>query len=275
MIKIRYRLLLVSLLVLGSLVNTHKLEAKNPKISKHNIQLQLADSLGFPITGSEFWVTVDVIRELIKENESLVTLLLPVINFQTQAAPSPDNPIGPGLVPGGYLYTSDGFLSRKNRPFDLVPPSIVAASNNGLSPVFSFTQDPATLPQPPAGYIVQVTNAGELQVQAAGTFGNVIAPGPQILMPCSISYLSKGSTKKLSKNTKISTGVTNITQFTGRAANDGIRDTHVNDAFNGVVAFSWTDNSGNVNLNNGTMNTLVASRHSSQWKTCRSIHQSI
>ncbi len=77
-------------------------------------------------------------------------------------------------------------------------------------------------------------------------------------MPCSISYLAKSSTKKLSKNTKISTGATNITQFTGRAANNGIRDSHVNDAFNGVVAFSWTDNSMNVHLNNGTMNTLVA-----------------
>lgn len=255
MIKIRYRLLLVSVIAFGGLITTSQVA---PKTKKHNIQLQLADSLGFPILGSEFWVTLVVIRESLEEDKALVTLLIPLIDFQTQAAPSPENPIGPGLVPGGYLYTSDGFLSRKNRPFVLVPPSIVAASNNGQSPVFSFTQDPETLPNPPAGYIVQVTNAGELQVQAAGTFGNIIAPGPQILMPCSISYLSKGSTKKLSKNTKISTGVTNITQFTNKAANNGIRDSHVNDALNGVVAFSWTSNSGNVHLNNGTMNTMVA-----------------
>ena len=257
MINGTYRSVLVSLIAIGGLITTSQVAPKT-KIKKHNIQLQLADSLGFPIVGSEFWVTLEVIRESLEENKSLVTLQLPLINFQTQAAPSPDNPIGPGLVPGGYLYTSDGFLSRKNRPFVLVPPSIVAASDNGLSPVFSFTQDPETLPNPPAGYIVQVTNAGELQVQAAGTFGNVIAPGPQILMPCSISYLSKGSTKKLSNNTKISTGATNITQFTGRAANDGIRDSHVNDAFNGIVAFDWTDNSMIADQSNNTVNTMVA-----------------
>src|SRR5205823_2537676 len=108
------------------------------------------------------------------------------------------------------------------------------------SPVFSFNQDPATLPQPPAGYIVEVTNAGALVVQAAGTFGNIIAPGPQILMPCSITYLAK-SNKKIHDNITISTGATDVTQFTGRALNDGIRDSHINDAFNGVVAFTWTD----------------------------------
>ena len=61
-------------------------------------------------------------------------------------------------------------------------------------------------------------------------------------MPCSISYVAK-SERKLCKNIIISTGATNITQFTGRAANDGISDSHVNDAFNGIVAFNWTDNS--------------------------------
>ena len=132
MINGTYRSVLVSLIAFGGLITTSQVAAKT-KIKKHNIQLQLADSLGFPIVGSEFWVTLEVIRESLEENKSLVTLQLPLINFQTQAAPSPDNPFGPGLVPGGYLYTSDGFLSRKNRPFVLVPPSIVAASDNGHS----------------------------------------------------------------------------------------------------------------------------------------------
>ena len=84
------------------------------------------------------------------------------------------------------------------RPNNLVPPSIVAASNNGLSPVFSFVQvEP--LPVPPVGYIVQVTNAGALQVQCAGTFGNIIPVGPQVLMPCSITYVLKPKEKLLYK----------------------------------------------------------------------------
>ncbi len=136
-----------------------------------------------------------------------------------------------------------------------MPPSIVAASNNGLSPVFSFVQvEP--LPVPPVGYIVQVTNAGALQVQCAGTFGNIIPVGPQVLMPCSITYVLKP--KDYCTNTLISDGFTNTTEFTGRAAADGFRDSHANAAFEGVLAWTWSDNSTVADKTNGTMNCMVA-----------------
>ncbi len=115
-------------------------------------------------------------------------------------------------------------MPKELRPNDLVPRSITGASNNGLSPVFSFTQSPDTLPIPPAGYIVQITNAGALQVQCAGTFGNIIPVGAQILMPCSIDYLVK-PTEKLCKNIVLSNGPTNTTQFTGFPANIGVKHT--------------------------------------------------
>lgn len=222
---------------------------------QHDIQLQLSDPFGFPVPGTQFWVTLDIIKEGPK-----VTILLPLINFQTgPVANDPvEQPFLPPIVPGGYLYTAGGFLPEDLRPTDLVPRSIVAASNNGLSQVYSQTQTADMLPQPPAGYIVQVTNAGAIVVQCAGTFGNIIPVGPQILLPSSITYLVK-TKEKLCKNTVLSNGFTNTTQFTNSAAADsGFRDSHVNDAFDGVIGWAWCDNSMITDKTNGTMNLMVA-----------------
>ena len=54
---------------------------------EHKIQLQLSDSLGFPVPGTEFWVTLTIIKEGPK-----VTIQVPVINFQTGPT-SPDDPV--------------------------------------------------------------------------------------------------------------------------------------------------------------------------------------
>ena len=227
---------------------------------KHNIQLQLYDTLGFPVDGTQFWVTIDVIK-----NGPLVTLQIPLINFQTGQV-STENPFYPSgeLVPGippagGYLYTAAGFLPKHLRPSSPIPQSVVATSNNGLSPVYSFDQPAATLPNPPAGYILQVTNAGEIQVQGAGNYGNIIAAGPQIMMPVTITYLAEPE-RALGVNLKISTGASDTTQFTGgpdEAAGTGFRDSHVIDAFEGKVVFAWTDNS-NIPQNINTLNVMVA-----------------
>ena len=225
--------------------------SKQRECFQHNIQLQLADSNGLLVENTEFWVTLNIIKD-----GPLVTLELPTINFQTGQISS-ESPFLINHQLGGFLFTVDGFLPKEVRPTDLVPRSIVAASNNGMSPVFSFTETASELPVPPAGYMVQVSNAGEIRIQAAGTFQNVIAPGPQIMLPCSITYLTKPK-QVLCKNTAISNGASNITQFTGGPANDGYRDTHVNDVFNGVAAFAWSDNSMIVDQSNNTLNCMVA-----------------
>ncbi len=224
----------------------HSLESKCGHF-KHNIQLQLADTNGSPVAGTEFWVTLDIIKD-----GSEVTVLLPLINFQT----GPSNPGAP--LPGGYLYTTDGFLPEELRPNDVVWRSIVAASNNGLSLPFSFAQPIDTLPVPPVGYIVQVTNFGGLVVQCAGTFGNIIPNGPQNLLPCAITFSTKPR-KKLSENFVISNGFTDTTQFTnGGSANNGFRPTHINAAHGGVMAWAWSDNSTVQDKTNGTLNLMVA-----------------
>jgi hypothetical protein len=248
--------LLAMLFAIGSLCGLHDAHAKTqsaPTIETftHNIQLQLTDSLGFPVDGAQFWVTLDIIKEGPK-----VTIFFPLINFETLATIT--NPLNlQPLVFGGYLYTSNGFLPENIRPNDLVNRAIVAASNNGASEAFSLTQDPSTLPTPPVGYILQVTNSGALVVQCAGTFGNIIPPGPQIIMPSSITYLVKPKIN-ICDNSIIGSGFTDTTQFTNGAAGDGFRDLHINDAFNGTVVWAWTDNSTVADKTNGTMNLMVA-----------------
>ena len=48
------------------------------KYVKHDIQLQVADSMGFAVAGTEFWITVTIIKQGKK-----VTVQFPLINFVT------------------------------------------------------------------------------------------------------------------------------------------------------------------------------------------------
>lgn len=225
--------------------------------------LQLRDIYGVLVPGTQFWITITI-----NENSNEVTLQLPTINFQT--GPFANSPIeppnnNPANVPGvfppfnaGGLYTVDGYLPPKIRPTDIENRSWIVSSNDGMSLPFSFTQPPSTLPTPIVGYIVQITNAGGLVVQGAGTFGNNILAGPQILMPTTISYLLTSPTKSLSRNVQVSTGPTDVTQFPYPQSGDSFRDTHVVDAWAGKVVYSWTDNSMIADKTNGTLNLMVA-----------------
>ena len=155
---------------------------------------------------------------------------------------------GPGVVPGTIItafLTGTGDVGTYE-----VNISQYIPDPTDLSAAFAF---PSQVP----GYIVQVTNAGELQVQGNGAFGNVISGRPQILMPCSITYSVK-STKKICDNITLSTRPTDTTQFISLGAQkDGVRDSHVNDVYNGVVAWAWTDNSMVADKTNGVMDCMV------------------
>jgi hypothetical protein len=66
-------------------------------------------------------------------------------------------------------------------------------------------------------------------------------------------------TRTTLQNILLSTGPTNTTLFSNPSAiNNGIRDSHTNDAYNGHVAWAWTDNATISNKTNGTMNVMVA-----------------
>jgi hypothetical protein len=222
---------------------------------KHRMQLQVSDSLGFLIDGTQFWITIEV-----STDENTVLLQLPTINFQTISGPSDRNPVGGVDIPGGYIYTVDGFLPSKLRPRDLVYRSIVGASDNGRTMPFTFNQFP-NFPIPISGYIVSITNGGGLVIQAAGQAQNVIPPGPQTLLPSDVTYIVKAKCQ-LCKNIQISPGTTEVAEFQNYSQfNNSIRDSHVNDAYDNVVAWTWTDNSNIPDKTTSILNTWVAIGH--------------
>ena len=135
---------------------------------------------------------------------------------------------------------------------------MLVASNNGMSEAFSFAQDPNSLPKPLVGYILTISTLGAITIQGSGAFMNLIPLGAQILLPTDISYIL--SPKSILKNNYIiDTGFTNTTKFTNPFSDDdAIRDSHVSDAFDNVVALTWTGNGNIADKTNGILNVFVA-----------------
>ena len=170
----------------------------------HQMQLQLYDGLGLPVDGTQFWVNLKIIKKGKK-----VKIQFPVINFQT--GPVATNDPYDGGFGGGYIYTSDGYLPENLRTADALYHSYLVPSNNGWSLAFTYANP--VLPLPVSGYILGLTFYGGIVISAAGTFQNLIAPGPQTMMPTTISYIVEPQ-EKLCTNFIIDTGASNITEFT-------------------------------------------------------------
>jgi hypothetical protein len=227
-----------------------ELQSRSKHALKHNIQLQITDFLGVPVENTEFWITVELVK-----NGDQVTVYLPTINFQIGQCSANDPYCTPPST--GYVVTATGFIPKGFRPTSLVPVAIVAASDNGLPQTSSFADTP-TPPQP--GFIVQITNTGSVQILAAGSNQNEIAVGPQIVAPCSISYLA-GEREVICENFQLSNGFIDVNQFTGTTphgtpAGDNIRDSHINDVHNGKVVWAYTANN-NVPYTANILNVFV------------------
>lgn len=247
---------------------------------KHSMQLYLADAYGIEVPGSEFWITIDVIKEEI-DNVTRVTLQLPSISFVTGPFANnqyeTDNQISelidkvPGLfLPppqnGGYLYTKDGFLPSELRPNEVLPRTYFGPSNNGQNIPFIYLASSNPPPEvsnviyhpPQVGYQIQITHSGGLVIQGIGTLGNIISPGSQQLLATDLTYIVKHQKSKICNNTRISTGAINIAPYTlpppTPGNTDNVRDHHVNDAYDHVAAFAWADNS---NIPNAAANPDV------------------
>jgi hypothetical protein len=233
--------------------------SKDVKIFDHKIQLELRDYVGLPVPNTQFWITLTI-----RKGGPFITIQLPAINFET--GPASNNPVEEGLPVvsnGGYLYTSDGFLPCELRPNDIINRSFFGPSNNGSNLAFSYNDSPSQLPVPNNGYLIQIDNAGSLIIQGIGTSGNIILPGQQNLLPTTISYLI-GPELKLKKNHRISKGFINTTLFSDVlgpfTVNNGLRDSHVNDAFEHIAAWAWSDNS-NTDQTQSIINLRVAVAH--------------
>ena len=105
---------------------------------KHEMQLQLYDGLGVPVDGTQFWITLKIIKKGKK-----VKIQFPVINFQT--GPVATNDPYDGGFGGGYIYTSDGFLPENLRTADALYHSYLVPSNNGFSLAFTYAKSSPAL----------------------------------------------------------------------------------------------------------------------------------
>ena len=76
------------------------------------------------------------------------------------------------------------------------------------------------------------------------------------MMPADITYSIKPKVK-LCENFIVDPGFTNTTQFTGPAANDGLRDSHVNDAFRWCCCLGLGSNANIPDKTNNTINVFV------------------
>lgn len=259
-------------------------ESDNCNLINHKIQLQLGDAYGVKVPGTEFWITLTILKD-----GPRVTMQIPCINFETgQFANDPYEIANPVLIVlgtpaefatfapppqnGGYLFTSKGFLPKELRPTELINLSYIVASNDGMNIPYSYVVDPNSnppvvgvtyTPQVPA-FMIQINNQGALIVQGVGTLANIIPPGTHSLLPTTINYLIKRE-PKLCNNTRISSGEINTAVFPftltdHRGAANGLRDTHVNDAYDGVVAYAWSDNSNVADKpnNSAIMNLAVS-----------------
>lgn len=230
--------------------NSTSTEVTTPSTDReftHYIQLQLADILGLPVCGTEFYVKLRV-----KKKGNRVKIYFPTINFQIGPVSQLDQVIPYGSY--GYIYTSGCWLPEDVRPSNVVYQSVVAASNTGTVLSYTFLN----IPSPPNGFILQITNYGGVIIQSTGIIGNIIPPGPQVMLPTTISY-EIGSTIILKNNYPLALAPTDVTQFSKyNARNDALRDSHVNDAFNNVLAWSWTDNSTISDKTTNNINTFVA-----------------
>lgn len=271
----------------------HKQKDESITTLEHTIELYVADYYGLEVPNTRFEVTLTLIRKQINKDLAEVTLDLPAINFQTgpyaYSVYETANPydiiidLGNGVFlpaptdsnfgtnSGGYIYTSGKYLPKEFRPNEMISRSYVIASNNGQNIPFNYLPYTGTNPNAPAvvgvtytppqvGYLLQITNAGEIIISGLGTIGNIILPGTQNVLPTTVTYLVKPKCK-IQHNTVIGAGpitTANMDNSKNGTGQLGVRDSHVNDAFAGVVAYCWADNSNVADQSQPAMNVKVA-----------------
>jgi hypothetical protein len=238
-------------------------DTNSKKCSKkltHDIVLQLHDAVGYPVDGTKFTVKL-----AIRVKGEKIKISFPAINFEV-GPQSVQNAILPPITVGpGFLRTVEGFLPESLCPNNVLYESYLVASNTGLSQPFTW-YTPSRIagitqqPTPVSGYILSITFFGGIIIQGAGTYKNLIPAGAQTLLPTNVFYYHHPP-EIICKNLKLSVAPSNFTEWPGgtyTALGSSIRDSHVNDAFNNIVAWTWVDNSNQVDKTNQVSNVMVA-----------------
>lgn len=223
----------------------------------HTFSMQVADGGGFPFPNSEFDYTVD----LLVNQGQVISMSLPQLNFQTYASYAPGDWVQYAPF-GGILTTFANPLPEMYLPKNDL--TFVASTNDGYMQGVDFdTYSPGPpvsgVSNPVAAYNVIIDTYGNLTITACGTYLNVIPPGGHTLNGTVVPYqVSVGSCDCHNDYTPqsgfnefiIQPAFTNFSLYTGRAANDGIRDLHANDANGNLAAWTWGDNSAQTDKSN-------------------------
>lgn len=245
-------------------MSDNKKSMKSYKNFSHTFTLQVLDPSSFPYSadGQKFNYTV---KFKVCNNE-IVAMHLPLLNFETFACYS-DNNYFPGFTPaGGIVVTVDNPLPAIYRSD--VDQTFLVSNNDGYYQPFDYnTYVPSdgitptqNAPNPIAGFKVMLDSYGNLTISAAGQFYDIIPSGPHTLNSTNVLYQSEIGCNKIGKYNEfiIQSDYTNISLFQNRAANNGIRDYHYNDSFAKLSAWSWSDNSAQLDKSNNTTDLYVA-----------------
>ena len=201
------------------------------KATQHTMTFQVFDPNGFPV-GSSFTASVKATK-----TDSLVSLQIPSLSFTTGPLSSVFPFFSFNQAQGGFLFTVGGELSPDLSPSHLMPPSVITSDGN---------------------YVVSVRNTGQISVSATGQFQNDIPPGDILVPATNITYVVD-SKVAISKTVALSTGRTDVTQFTISASiNNSLRDLHVGDAYKGEAVFVWNANDTVPDKTNNTLNVMFA-----------------
>lgn len=225
---------------------------KHSKIHKHTFKLQILDANAVPFPDLNFNYNVQILK---KDNS--IILQLPQLNFETYQIFSPDNQSPGNSVTGGLVNTMkhplpEKFRPRQNQTF------LLSINDQYLQSYDLLAPTPTTLP----GLNLTIDTYGHLTISAPTIFQSIIPVGSHTLNAQSIEYLIDSENHLIDiKNFIIQKHQTDFSKFTGKALNDGIRDSHVNDSHLSTLAWAWTDNSEQTDKTNNVMDAYVAIAH--------------
>lgn len=240
---------------------------------KHTFILQVVDGSGFPYAGLATFNYTVVLKI---DGKEIVSMYAPQLNFETLYTYAPDDYVMFAPL-GGFVTTAAQSLPEMFRPkHDL---TFIVANNDGFLQSIDFTTyTPGTPPipgnpptpgtpstgvtNPVPGYKFIIDSYGNLTIAANGTYGDIIPPGGHTMCGTIVPYQTK--LQKCHKHCRhgfnefiIQPKFTNFSLFATRAANDGIRDSHINDAYGNLAAWSWSDNSIQIDKSNNVMDAYV------------------
>ena len=235
------------------------------KAEKLTLRFQVYSLVNQPVPGTEFSVTLAY-----KCKDNIVKLFLPDISFQIPYS-AEYAPLQGGIVCS--VQSEEGRLPPCIRPS--YKQTVVASTNDGFQPVWLDAQLSGTQPIAPC-YNVLFDEFGNVRITGTGqqsnlTMGNDLSLGGHTLNAQILEYyigdpihgthatqLLKGISYKVLQRKP-----TNFLQNPENSliTNETIRDSHRNDAHDGVTLVTWSGNADVTNKTQAISDTFAAVGH--------------